>query len=100
MDAYIDPVEAAADHYRLLQDGPRARMLEMRLPPGDRDNEHSHPNELVYFLRGSTARIHVGGDVVELEIPDGMTMQHEPWTHSVENIGDREIVAIIFELKP
>lgn len=99
MTTYIDPVEAASEHYRLLQDGERARMIEMRLPPGARDNEHSHPNEFVYFLRGSRARIHVGGETVELDIPDGMVMEHEPWTHSVENIGDTEIVAVIFELK-
>lgn len=99
MATYIDPIQAASDHYRLLEDGERARIIEMRLPPGARDNEHSHPDEFVYFLQGSRARIHVDGDAVELDIPDGMTMQHEAWTHSVENIGDTEIVAVIFELK-
>lgn len=96
---YIDPVEAASEHYRLLQDGERARMIEMRVPPGARDNEHSHPNEFVYFIKGSKARIRVGEDTVELDIPDGMVMEHEPWTHSVENVGVSEILAIIFELK-
>jgi len=50
-------------------------------------------------FKGSKAVIRVDGDAMELDIPDGMVMEHEPWTHSVENIGDREIVAIIFELK-
>jgi quercetin dioxygenase-like cupin family protein len=99
MTAYIDPIDAAAEHYKLLQDGQRARMIEMRLPAGARDNEHSHPNEFVYFIKGSKAVIRVDGDAMELDIPDGMVMEHEPWRHSVENIGDREIVAIIFELK-
>ncbi len=96
---YIDPVKAASKHYRLLQDGERARMIEMRLPPGARDNEHSHPNEFVYFIKGSKAHIRVGEDLVELDIPDGMVMEHEPWTHSVENVGESDILAIIFELK-
>lgn len=99
MTNYIDPLDAAAEHYKLLQDGERARMIEMRLPSGARDNEHSHPNEFVYFIKGSKARIHVEGEAMELDIPDGMVMEHEPWTHSVENIGDQEILAIIFELK-
>lgn len=99
MSTYIDPVVAASEHYTLLQDGERARMIEMRLPPGARDNEHSHPNEFVYFIKGSQARIRVSDEEMELDIPDGMVMEHEPWTHSVENIGDTEIVAIIFELK-
>lgn len=99
MTTYIDPVDVASQHYRLLQDGTRARMIEMRLAPGERDNEHSHPNEFVYFITGSKARIYVDDDVMELDIPDGMVMEHDPWTHSVENVGDREIVAVIFELK-
>jgi quercetin dioxygenase-like cupin family protein len=99
MTTYIDPVEAASDHYTLLLDGERARIVEMRLPAGARDNEHSHPNEFVYFVKGSAARIYVGDEIVELDIPDGMVMEHEPWTHSVENVGDSEIVALIFELK-
>ncbi|MCA1737005.1 MAG: IS630 family transposase [Actinobacteria bacterium] len=97
---YQDPVEIASDHYRLLLDGKRARIVEMRLPAGARDNEHSHPNEFVYFLQGSNVRIHQGdGPPAELDIPDGFVMEHEPWTHSVENIGDREVRALIFELK-
>jgi hypothetical protein len=84
MGAYIDPVVAAAEHYKLLQDGQRARMIEMRLPPGARDNEHSHPNEFVYFIKGSKARIRVDGETMELDIPDGMVMEHRrtPWRTS------------------
>jgi len=95
---FKDPTEVASEHYSLLHAGARARMVEMRLPPGARDNEHSHPNEFVYFVQGGKARIHVDGEAMELEIPDGMAMEHEPWTHSVENVGDTEIVAVIVEL--
>jgi len=96
--AYIDPVVASPDEYRLLLQSGKARIVEMRLPPGTIDTEHSHPDEWVYFIRGGKARIHVGEERVELDIPDGHAMHHEPWTHRVENIGDGEIHAVIFEL--
>jgi len=97
--SYIDPVVASPNEYKLLLDEGGARIVEMRLPPGTIDNEHSHPSEWVYFIRGSKVLVHVGDEKVELDIPDGHVMHHGAWTHRVENIGDRELVAIIFEPK-
>lgn len=95
-----DPVEVASEHYKLLLDGQRARIVEMYLPAGARDNEHSHPNEFVYFLRGSTVRIYEPPDEpADVDLPEGHVMERDPCTHSVENIGERDIHAIIFELK-
>jgi quercetin dioxygenase-like cupin family protein len=95
----LDPVVASPNEYRLLLDTPEARVVEMRLPPGTSDQAHSHPHEYVYFIHGGKARVHVDGATIELDPPDGHIMDHEPWTHRVENIGDREILALIFELK-
>ena len=98
--AYIDPVEASPDNYRVLLETDAYRMLEMRVPAGTSDNEHSHPSEAVYFISGGKARVHLGGgETMEVEFPDGGVMDHGEWTHRVENIGDTEIVAIVFELK-
>lgn len=97
---YIDPLKTAAAHYRLLLENERVRVLEMRVPPGEKDNEHSHPCETVYFLQGSKVRVYLpDGGTAELEFPDGHVMWHEPWTHQVENIGSKEIRAIIVEDK-
>lgn len=96
---YIDPIEASPNEYKLLLDGDKARIVEMRLPAGTIDTEHSHPHEFVYFIKGGKVRIHVGEEQMELDIPDGHSMQHEPWTHRVENIGDTDIFAILFEMK-
>ncbi len=72
----------------------------MTLPAGTSDIKHSHPSETVYFLTGGKVKIHTdGNDPMEAEIPDGHVMFHEPWTHTVENVGDTDISAIIFELK-
>ncbi len=97
---YIDPVESSPNNYKVLLETDQARLLEMKIPAGQTDIEHSHPNELVYFITGGKLRIHIpGGDDMEAELPDGAVMDHEPWTHTVENVGTTDVHAIIFELK-
>ncbi|MHC5020452.1 MAG: FAD-dependent oxidoreductase, partial [Planctomycetota bacterium] len=97
---YIDPTKVASDNYKLLLENDHVRLIEMTLPAGQIDNEHSHRDETVYFIKGGKARIHLpGGETAEVEVPDGGTMWHEAWTHRVENIGDTDIHAIIFEPK-
>jgi mannose-6-phosphate isomerase-like protein (cupin superfamily) len=99
-EAYIDATEAASDNYKLLHDGDKVRIIEMTLEPGMQDAEHSHNMEHVYFITGGSVKIHVGDEVVDAEIPDGHVMHHDAWKHSVENVGETTIRAIIFEEKP
>lgn len=98
--SYIDPAKVSPDNYKVLHEDEHCRVLEMKLPAGTSDIEHSHPNEVVYFIKGSKVRVHLpGADPVELDPPDGFLLPHEPWTHRVENIGTTDIHAIIFERK-
>ncbi len=97
---YIDPIESSPDNYRVLLENEHVRMLEMILPAGESDNEHSHPDECVYFITGGKARIADGnGETMEAELPDGATMWHPAWTHTVTNTGETEIRAVIVESK-
>jgi len=97
--SYIDPCVVSPAHYKLRHENDRVRIVEMTIPAGQKDNEHSHPNEIVFFITGGKARVHVGGEAVEIEVPDGHVMEHDAWTHVVENIGDKEIRAVIVETK-
>jgi hypothetical protein len=97
---YIDPTKVAPDNYKLLMENEHVRVLQMDLPAGRKDNQHSHQAETVYFIQGSKVRIHLpDGQAVEAELPDGHVMWHEQWTHTVENIGTKDIKAIIVESK-
>lgn len=97
---YIDPVEASPDNYKLLFENDAHRVLEMSLKAGKSDNEHSHPSEVVYFISGGSAKIHLpDGKTMEAEVPDGHVMESDGWTHRVENVGATDIKAIIFEIK-
>ena len=100
MENYIDATVAASANYKLLSEENNVRVIEMTLKPGEKDIEHSHYSEAVYFISGSKVKIYVGDDVMEADIPDGHVMHHGPWTHRVENIGDKVLKAIIFEQKP
>jgi uncharacterized cupin superfamily protein len=72
----------------------------MRLKAGETDTQHSHTSELVYFVKGGKVKVHLdNGETMEAEFPDGFVMAHDPWTHTVENVGTTDIFAIIFETK-
>ena len=97
---YIDPTESSPDNYKVILENDHVRMLEMTLPAGTSDNQHSHLDESVYFISGGKASIVDGdGETMEAELPDGTTMWHPAWTHTVTNTGDTEIRAIIVESK-
>jgi quercetin dioxygenase-like cupin family protein len=98
--AYIDPVHASPANYKTLLENDQVRVVEMTLKPGERDEWHSHPDETVYFARGSKVRITLeDGNSMEADLPDGHVMWHEAWTHQVENIGSRDLMAVIVERK-
>jgi len=98
--ADLDPTKVASDVYKTLLDNDRVRIVEMTLAKGAQDGKHAHPFEAVYFLKGGKAEITLpDGKKVEKEIPDGGVMAHPAWEHTVKNIGDRDIHAIIVEVK-
>ena len=95
---YIDPTTASPDNYKLLLENEQVRVMEMTLPAGTSDTQHSHNDETVYFLSGGKLKIHLpDGQAVEAELPDGHVMWHEAWTHTVENVGNTDVRAIIVE---
>ena len=98
--SYIDPTEVAPDNYRVVWEDGSRRVVEMRLKAGEIDNQHSHPDMVGYFVRGSRLRIHLtDGSFEDKDFPDGSVLHHGPWTHTVENIGTTDVFGIIFETK-
>ena len=50
-------------------------MVEMKVPAGEVDNMHSHPDETVYFISGGKAKIvEENTDTMEADLPDGVTI--------------------------
>ena len=85
----------------VLLENEHVRIILMTLKAGESDQQHSHRDESVYFIKGGKLRVHMpAGESVELEMPDGGVMWHEEWTHRVENIGDTDLQAVVVETQP
>jgi mannose-6-phosphate isomerase-like protein (cupin superfamily) len=84
-------------------DNERVRVFEASLPPGWKENMHSHPTSIVYVIVGGTVRNHLpDGTVSEpTRLSAGQTLYRAPITaHWTENVGKTTIRLVVVELKP
>jgi len=82
-------------------DNENVRVLDSTLPPGAKEEMHSHPATIIYVVSGGKIRNHTAdGRTIETVLKDGDTAYREPLTHWAENIGDKPIHVVIVELKP
>jgi quercetin dioxygenase-like cupin family protein len=96
-----DPVAISPQYYTVLLDSNHVRVLEYRLPAGRREPMHSHPAYVVYFFQAAKLRaIYPDGHSSESLVTRGETLYREALTHSIENIGDTEVHALLVELAP
>lgn len=95
-----DPVLVAPAVYCATLDDAHARVLDIRLAPGQKSPLHSHPDYVVHVLSPGRVRFtSPDGKSTELELKAGESMWRAAETHSVENIGKTEIHALNVETK-
>jgi len=95
-----DAVEVAPHVYRVLFENERARLLEVRMKPGQSSAMHSHPAYVIYGLDEGKVRFSApSGESAEVEVKAGDVMWREPEEHAVDNIGTTDAHALLFELK-
>ena len=104
----LDAVTAAPKHHKLLFENERVRLLEVRIPPGEITPVHTHRwSSAIYVMRQSDF---IRRDGEGNLLFDSRTVGPPPaeaivqWVgplppHSVENVGNVEIVLITTELK-
>ena len=95
----LDPVTSNPDHYALVFENDRVRVLEYRDSPGDRTTLHAHPDSLMYTLSAFRRRLHSGDDHRDVELPAGATTWLAAQQHFGENIGDTDTHVLFVELK-
>lgn len=82
-------------------DNDKVRVFEATLPPGWKENQHSHPTSIVYVIVGGKVRNHLpDGTTSESTYTVGQTAYRDPVTHWAENIGTTTIRLVVIELKP
>ncbi len=95
----LDPVESNPDHYAVIFENDRVRVLEYKDSPGDKTTPHEHPDSVMYTLSAFRRRLHAGGDHRDVELPAGLTNWLPAQQHFGENIGDTPTHVIFVELK-
>jgi len=95
-----DPVKVAPDVYKLVLENEQVRVLEVRLRPGAKTERHGHPAVVAVMLQGGRARFtEPGGEVTEIDMPNGQAMYLPETEHMTENAGDGEVHGFLIELK-
>jgi beta-alanine degradation protein BauB len=95
-----DPAVVNAKTIRVKFENERVRVLEAELPPGVKEQVHSHPAYVIYVQAGGKVRNYAAdGKTTESELKTGEVLYREPLTHAAENIGTTTMHFILVELK-
>lgn len=94
-----DPVESNPDHYRVVFENDRVRVLEYTDSPGDRTTPHRHPDSVMYTLSSFRRRLVAGDATREVELQAGSAGWLPAQEHHGENIGETPTHVIFVELK-
>jgi hypothetical protein len=103
----LDALSAAPRHHTLLYENEHVRVLETRIPPGDRVPVHTHCWPSVLYIVSWSAfirRDENGKLVMDSRAVGGGSPPAVVWSpplppHSLENVGSTEIRVVSVELK-
>jgi quercetin dioxygenase-like cupin family protein len=95
----LDPTISNPEHYKVVFENDRVRVLEYTDAPGDRTTPHQHPDSVMYTLSPFRRRLVSGGAGREVELPAGTVGWLPAQEHHGENIGDTATHVIFVELK-
>ncbi len=95
----LDPTVSNPDHYKVVFENERVRVLEYQDQPGESTTPHAHPDSVMYTLSAFRRRL-VSGDVErEVELEAGTVGWLPAQEHHGKNIGDTPTHVIFMELK-
>src|SRR5205085_1482781 len=95
-----DPAVVNSKTIKVKFENDRVRVLEATLPPGVKEQVHSHPAYVIYVLEGGKYRNYASdGNTTEGELKTGDVLYRDPLTHAAENIGATTMHMILVELK-
>src|ERR1700681_831178 len=93
-----DVMQTGVKHIKVLAEDDKVRVLHFTPSKGDKTPLHSHPETVLYVVKGGKIRTTlVDGTSTVVELKTGQTSLRPPVTHSDEALDD--IDAIIIELK-
>ena len=94
-----DPTVTNPDHYKVVFENERVRVLEYRDEPGDRTTIHSHPDSVMVTLSDFDRKLVLGDVEREVSLTAGTANWIPAQTHAGENVGSTSTHSIFVELK-
>ncbi|MBX7444998.1 MULTISPECIES: cytoplasmic protein [unclassified Arthrobacter] len=94
-----DPIAVNPQHYRLVFENDRVRVLEYSDGPGDNTGTHSHPDSVMVTLSSFTRRLRSGGKEVDVQLQAAQARWLDAQEHSGTNTGETPTHCIFVELK-
>jgi hypothetical protein len=104
----LDALVAAPENHHVMLENDRVRVIETRVPVNATTPVHTHRWASVEYILSTTDFIRRDGDghvVFDTRTADGRPKPSEVlWSgprppHSIENVGDAELVVLMVELK-
>lgn len=95
----LDPVVTNPEHYRVLFENEKVRVLEYTDQPGDQTTPHEHPDSVMYTLNSFRRRLVSGEEERDVELVAGSAGWLPAQQHRGENIGDTPTHVLFVELK-
>src|ERR1700730_9177889 len=95
-----DPAVVQSKTVKVKFENDKVRVLEAELPPGVKEQVHSHPAYVIYVLAGGKVRNYASdGKTTEAELKTSATLFPQPLTRCAQNIGNTTLHFILVELK-
>ena len=95
----MDPVTTNPDHYKIVFENDRVRVLEYTDRPGDKTTPHEHPDSVMHTLSSFRRRLGTDDTQRDVELRAGVTTWLPAQRHYGENIGDTATHVLLVELK-
>jgi len=96
-----DAVKVSPDHFTVLLENERVRVLDFHAKAGEKIPTHSHPAYISYSISGAgkTKFTSAAGKVRETPAKTGQATWHEAETHASEYEGTGSTHVLLIELK-
>jgi hypothetical protein len=96
----LDPAITNPDHYKVVFENERVRVLEFTDTPGVKTTPHEHPDSVLVTLSSFRRRMHAtDGTTHDVDLVSGRVGWLAAQQHAGENIGDTDSHVIFVELK-
>src|SRR5271167_171670 len=96
----VTTVAGGTETHKVLLDNANVRVLDVRLPPGQKVAMHSHPANVTYFLTDAKFKVtSPDGKTEERDSKAGQARWSEAVTHAIVNVGTSEVHLVQTELK-